>query len=96
MGIPANQKNRKKRFGQKLGIRRKNVHRASRKPEKATWAKKGIPVDWKPERAVQAKEGLKRTTASSMIVCALDITGIISGGDRSESSCSEGRKCEAS
>jgi hypothetical protein len=34
-----------KRFGQKLGIKRKNVHPASRKPEKAAWAKKGIPVD---------------------------------------------------
>ena len=33
----------------------KYVHPASRKPEKAAWAKMGISVDWKPERAVQAK-----------------------------------------
>ena len=34
---------------------KKNVHLASRKPEKAAWTKKGIPMDRKPERAVQAK-----------------------------------------
>ena len=33
----------------------KSVHPASRKPEKEAWEKKGIPVDRKPERAVQAK-----------------------------------------
>ena len=33
----------------------KTVHPASRKPEKAAWAKKGIPVAWKPERAVKEK-----------------------------------------
>ena len=35
--------------------KKNSVHPASRKPEKAAWAKMGIPVDWKPERAVQAK-----------------------------------------
>ena len=73
--------------------RKKTVHLASRKPEKASWEKRGIPRDWKPERAVQAKEGLKRTTASGMIVCALvKASWIIPGRDQSESSCSEGRK----
>ena len=28
---------------------KKFVHPASRKPEREAWAKKGIPVDWKPE-----------------------------------------------
>ncbi|KAI5442097.1 hypothetical protein KIW84_011243 [Lathyrus oleraceus] len=40
-----------------------------------------------------AKEGLKRTTASSMIVCALvKASWTIPGRDQLESSCSEGRK----
>ena len=91
-GHPGEPKKKRKRFGQKLGIKWKIIHPASRKPEKATWAKKGIPVDWKPERAVQEKEGMKRTTASGMIVRALDMTWIIPGRDRSEASCSEGRK----
>ena len=34
---------------------KKSVHPASRKPEKVAWAKMGIPVDSKPERAVQEK-----------------------------------------
>ena len=45
-----------KGFGQNEGMKmKKSVHPASRKPEKAAWAKMGIPVDRKPERAVQAK-----------------------------------------
>ena len=65
--------------------------------ESKTWkgdlGKKGYPGGLKPESAVQAKEGLKRTTASSMIVCALvKASWIIPGRDQSETSCSEGRK----
>jgi hypothetical protein len=44
MGIPANQKTERK-VRAKIRDKKKNVHPASRKPEKATWAKKGIPVD---------------------------------------------------
>ncbi|KAI5437755.1 hypothetical protein KIW84_023752 [Lathyrus oleraceus] len=46
-----------------------------------------------PVNADAAKEGLKRTTASGMIVCALvKASWIIPGRDQSEASCSEGRK----
>ena len=46
MGIPANQKQKEKvRAKIRDKDKKKNVHPASRKPEKATWAKKGIPVD---------------------------------------------------
>jgi hypothetical protein len=45
MGIPANQKTEKKRFGQKLGIKKKMYTRQVKNPTRATWAKKGIPVD---------------------------------------------------
>ncbi|KAI5445299.1 hypothetical protein KIW84_013506 [Lathyrus oleraceus] len=49
--------------------------------------------DVKLQEAEWAKEGLKRTTASSMIVCAsVKASWIIPGRDRSEASCSEGRK----
>ena len=51
-GFPANQKGLGKSKGWKW---KKSVHPASRKPEREAWAKKGIPVDWKPERAVQEK-----------------------------------------
>ena len=44
MGIPANQK-QKEKVRAKIRDKKKTVHPASRKPEKATWAKKGIPVD---------------------------------------------------
>ena len=44
MGILANQKKEKVR-AKIRGKKKKTVHPASRKPEKATWAKKGIPVD---------------------------------------------------
>ena len=52
-GFPANQKGSGKNKERKW--KKKIVHPASRKPEKAAWAKKGIPVDWKPESAVQQK-----------------------------------------
>ncbi|KAI5441894.1 hypothetical protein KIW84_011090 [Lathyrus oleraceus] len=46
-----------------------------------------------PVNADAAKEGLKRTTASSTIVCALvKASWIMPGRDQSETSCSEGRK----
>ncbi|KAI5431308.1 hypothetical protein KIW84_035471 [Lathyrus oleraceus] len=46
-----------------------------------------------PVNADAAKEGLKRTTASGMIVFALvKASWVIPGRDQSESSCSEGRK----
>ena len=45
MGIPANQKTERKVRAKIRDINEKIVHPASRKPEKATWAKKGIPVD---------------------------------------------------
>ena len=51
-GFPANQKGSGKNKGWKW---KKFVQSASRKPEKEAWAKIGIPMDWKPERAVQAK-----------------------------------------
>ena len=52
LGLPGEPKG----FGQNEGMKwKKSVQPASRKPEKAAWAKKGIPVDWKPERAVQEK-----------------------------------------
>ena len=50
-GFPANQKGSGKNKGWKWKI----IQPATRKPEKAAWAKEGIPMDWKPERAVQAK-----------------------------------------
>ena len=72
MGIPANQEKRE-RFGQKLGIiKEKNCTPGKLKTRKGDLGKKGYPGGLKPERAVQAKEGMKRTTASSMIVCAHD------------------------
>jgi hypothetical protein len=73
MGIPANQEKRE-RFGQRLGIKikEKNCTPGKLKTRKGDLGKKGYPGGLKPERAVQAKEGMKRTTASSMIVCALD------------------------
>ena len=53
LGLPVEPKG----FGQNVGMKMKKfVHPASRKPERAAWAKMGIPVDWKPERAVQAKD----------------------------------------
>ena len=50
---------------------KKSVHPASRKPAKAAWAKMGIPVDRKPERAVQAKVRDKKRTAMSrhLVTC---------------------------
>ena len=45
MGIPANQKQKEKVRAKIRDKKEKTVHLASRKPEKATWAKKGIPVD---------------------------------------------------
>ena len=62
---------RAKRFGQKLGIKykKKPVHPASCKPEREACAKKGIPVDRKPERAVQEKvRELRRMTMSRWII----------------------------
>ena len=54
---------------------KKYVHPASLKPEKVTWAKKGIPVGRKPERAVQAKvrDG-KRITMSHWITLRSDLS----------------------
>ena len=44
-----------KGLGKNYGYIQKIVHPASRKPEREAWAKKGILVDRKPEKAVQAK-----------------------------------------
>ena len=38
-------KKKEKRFGQKLGIMKKLYTRQVENPTRATWAKKGIPVD---------------------------------------------------
>ena len=70
-GIPANQKGSGKSYGFTL---KKFVHPASRKTEKEAWAKKGVPVDWKPERAVQEKvRGIKRITMSRWIILRPDL-----------------------
>jgi hypothetical protein len=63
---------KRERFGQKLGIKikEKNCTPGKLKTRKGDLGKKGYPGGLKPERAVQAKEGMKRTTASSMIICA--------------------------
>ncbi|KAI5442238.1 hypothetical protein KIW84_011344 [Lathyrus oleraceus] len=51
------------------------------------------PVNADAVKKYFAKEGLKRTIASRMIVCALvKASWIIPGRDQLESSCSEGRK----
>ena len=47
---------------------KKIVHPASRKPERAAWAKRGFPVNRKPERAVQAKIRDKSVT-----LCLIEI-----------------------
>ena len=52
----------------------KFIHSTSRKPEKMAWARKGIPVDRKSERAVQAKvRDLKRTTMSRHLITCLSV-----------------------
>jgi hypothetical protein len=86
---------KRERFGQKLGIKMKRMCTPGKlKTRKGDLGKKGYPGGLKPERAVQAKEGLKRTTVSGMIVCAsVKTSRLISDRDRSESSCSENRKC---
>ena len=59
-GIPANQKKMNEKVRAKVrdeGEKRRKLYtRQIENPTRAAWAKKGIPVDRKPEREVQAKE----------------------------------------
>ena len=72
-GFPANQKG----SGKNKGWNEEFVHPASRKLERATWAKMGILVGWKPERAVQEKvKDWKRMTMSREITTIDFITKV--------------------